>query len=79
MTVLDASAVLDRLHNEIGADVVRELLVAAGVTIEPLTDADAEPAGAMRARPGGRHGPTRVPRSRTRPRRSRRRSAPAVR
>lgn len=85
MTVLDASAVLALVHNEVGADVVaaelnsasmsaanlaevvgklvdadlpagrvRELLVAAGVTIEPLTEGDAELAGAMRALPGGR-------------------------
>lgn len=39
-----------------GIDVrrLRDLVVAAGVTIEPLTERDAELAGALRALPGGR-------------------------
>ncbi len=85
MTVLDASAVLALVHDEVGADVVagemgsavlgtanlaevvgklvdadveaapiRSLLLAAGVVIEPVSEADAELAGAMRAIEGGR-------------------------
>lgn len=84
MTVLDASAVLALVHDELGGDVVasalgtatlgavnlaevvgklvdagidaarvRMLLGSAGVRIEPLTEEDAELAGALRAVRGG--------------------------
>ncbi len=85
MTILDASAVLALVHNEVGADIVaaeldegvlgtanlaevigklvdaevdaspiRSLLLAAGVVLEPVSEADAELAGALRAIDGGR-------------------------
>ena len=85
MTVLDASALLALIHDELGADQVaealpdavlgtvnlaevvgklvdldinasrvREMLSAAGVTVERLLAQDAELAGAMRSLDGGR-------------------------
>ena len=41
---------------DVGADStrLRQLLAAAGVRVEPVTEADAELAGALRALPGGR-------------------------
>ncbi|PRY48445.1 PIN domain nuclease of toxin-antitoxin system [Geodermatophilus tzadiensis] len=41
---------------DVGADParLRQLLAAAGVRVEPVTEADAELAGALRALPGGR-------------------------
>ncbi len=41
---------------DVGADParLRQLLAAAGVQVEPVTEADAELAGALRALPGGR-------------------------
>jgi ribonuclease VapC len=41
---------------DVGADStrLRQLLAAAGVRVEPVTESDAELAGALRALPGGR-------------------------
>jgi len=55
---LGAANLAEVIGKLVDADVdvatVRELLLAAGVTIAPLLERDAELAGAMRALPGGR-------------------------
>lgn len=42
------------VDDDIDVGRLRELLAAAGVSVEPVTEQDAELAGAMRALPGGR-------------------------
>ena len=57
--LLGAASLAEVLGKLVDADVevrrVRELLQAAGITIEPVTAADAELAGALRGVDGGRH------------------------
>jgi len=56
--VLGAANLAEVISKLVDADIevvrVRELLAAAGVTIAPLLEQDAELAGALRALPGGR-------------------------